>query len=144
VGGWDNVWLLSDPKGHQSVVAKRLAAELGVKVPFHHDDRGFAGPLEDIWNLKSAKFVIQSYGTFSWVGAFLSEAKEVTACLMWVGLFYEYMPFTNDLIAVICLASNCVSFLSISGWEVFSRCISFSLLFPSLSLFAPHHHHHPE
>jgi len=77
VGGWDNVWLLSDPKGHQSVVAKRLAAELGVKVPFHHDDRGFAGPLEDIWNLKSAKFVIQSYGTFSWVGAFLSEAKEI-------------------------------------------------------------------
>ena len=77
VGGWDNVWLLSDPGGHSSAVAKRLVSELGVKVPFHHSDRGFLGPLEDIHNLKAAKYVIQSYGTFSWVGAFLGNAVEV-------------------------------------------------------------------
>ena len=51
--------------------------ELGVKVPFHHSDRGFAGPLEDIWNIKSAKYIIASYGTFSWMGALLSEALEI-------------------------------------------------------------------
>ena len=53
-GGWDNVWLLTDPVGHRSELAKRLVGELGVKVPFKHSDRGFAGPLEDIWNIKSA------------------------------------------------------------------------------------------
>lgn len=99
VGGWDNVWLLSDPKGHsRSVVlfvvsdvllvfiiycccfsdlAKRLINELGVKVPFHHSDRGYSGPLHDIWSIKSAPYIIASYGTFSWVGAFLSRAKEI-------------------------------------------------------------------
>jgi len=76
VGGWDNVWLLSDPKGHNSPTAKRLVSELGVKVPFKHSDRG-PGPLEDIWNIKSAKYIIQSYGTFSWIGAYLSRAVEV-------------------------------------------------------------------
>jgi hypothetical protein len=76
-GGWDNVWLLSDPTGHNSDLAKRLVSELGVKVPFRHSDRGFTGPLEDIWNIKSASYIIQSYGTFSWVGAFLSRAKEI-------------------------------------------------------------------
>jgi len=77
VGGWDNVWLLSDPKGHNSAVAKQLVGRLGVKVPFEHSDRGYAGPLGDIWSIKSANYVIQSYGTFSWVGAFLGNAKEV-------------------------------------------------------------------
>ena len=77
MGGWDNVWLLSDPVGHRSALAQRLVKELGVKVPFRHSDRGFAGPLEDIWNIKSARYVVTTYGTFSWVGAFLSEAVEV-------------------------------------------------------------------
>jgi hypothetical protein len=77
VGGWDHVWLLSDPKGHNSDVAKQLVADCGVRVPFHHSDRGYSGPLGDIWAIKAARFVIQSYGTFSWVGAFLGTAVEV-------------------------------------------------------------------
>jgi hypothetical protein len=60
-----------------SDLAKRLVKELGVKVPFHHSGTGYAGPLEDIWSIKSARYIIASYGTFSWVGAFLSRAVEI-------------------------------------------------------------------
>jgi len=77
-GGWDNVWIVGEPKVVASNLVRRLTSELHMKkapgMSANHKD---TGPLMDIWLVKTAKYIIQTYGTFSWISAFLSHAKEI-------------------------------------------------------------------
>lgn len=77
LGGWDNVWLVVDPKAKSELISQLL--KLGVKRPPKPStsDMALGAVLYDLWTVKKARFVVESYGTFSWMGGFLSRAEEV-------------------------------------------------------------------
>ena len=75
-GGWDKLWLVTEPHILDTDLAKKLVSHLGFEV--HPTlETGLPAVLEDFWFLKSARHIIQTSGTFSWAGAFLSNATEV-------------------------------------------------------------------
>jgi|MDSY01.1.fsa_nt_gb hypothetical protein len=77
-GGWDNVWIVGENKVLSSNLVRRLVSELHFKkYPGGRGSSKESAPLYDIWLVKSANYIIQTYGTFSWTSAFLSHAKEI-------------------------------------------------------------------
>ena len=76
-GGWDNVWIVGESKVFSSPSVKRAVAELHLKKAPTSGGNKDIGPLLDIYTIKSANYIIQTYGTFSWIGALLSRAREI-------------------------------------------------------------------